>query len=101
MTYCEFDDETMACRFCGYKAKSPKTIRECRQHQSEWRPIAVGDLVEKALSSAGITPDRVERLTGRKCGCKQRKQWMNDAGYKAQAVVRDAGKAVAKFYFGE
>ena len=72
----------------------------------QWKPVMVGDLVEKALTTIGITQERVERLTRTEgkpggCGCGARKRWLNEAGATVQYAVRDAGKAAAKFYFGE
>jgi hypothetical protein len=77
-----------------------------RPKVDDWKPVMVGDLVEKALTSVGITKERVERLTrtaGKPggCGCDQRKKWLNEAGAKVQYAVRDAGKTAAKFYFGQ
>jgi hypothetical protein len=43
--------------------------------------IAIGDLTERALRLIGITKQRVSAIAGRDCGCKQRQQAMNEAGY--------------------
>ena len=77
-----------------------------RKNKNAWTPIMVGDLVEKALTSVGITQERVERLTrtdGKPggCGCQGRKKWLNEAGVQVQRAIRDVGKAVESFYFGE
>lgn len=108
MSLCDFNNPTMTCPTCGYRAKRLPTYRNCAPPPPPppWRPIMVGDLVEKALTSVGITKERVERLTrtaGKPggCGCDGRKKWLNEAGAKVQYAVRDAGKAAAKFYFGE
>lgn len=54
--------------------------------------MGLGDVVEKALATAGITPARVERWLGRECGgCKRRQDKLNQLGYWALAVLR--GKA--------
>lgn len=37
----------------------------------------LGDVIESALSKVGVTPERVERFLGRPCGCKERKQKLN------------------------
>lgn len=39
--------------------------------------LGLGDAIESVLSAVGITPDRVSRLIGKDCGCKQRKEWLN------------------------
>ena len=36
-----------------------------------------GDLVAKALSSVGITEERVQLALGKNCGCKRRRQQLN------------------------
>jgi len=53
----------------------------------------VGDLVEKVLTSVGVTKDRVERLTRTEgvpggCGCEGRRRWLNDKGIQAQKAIR-------------
>lgn len=106
MTLCNFDNPHQTCPVCGYRAKRLPTYRECRPLPvKKWKPIMVGDLVEKALTSVGITKERVERLTRTEgkpggCGCDGRKRWLNEAGARVQYAVRDAGQAAAKFYFG-
>lgn len=103
---CDFNNDAKTCAACGYRAKSLPTYRECRPvPPKQWKPIMVGDLVEKALTSVGITQERVERLTrtaGKPggCGCKQRQRWMNDAGVKVQLSAIEAAKAAKQFYFG-
>jgi hypothetical protein len=107
MSYCDFDNPHLTCPVCGYRAKRLPTFRECRPVPvKKWKPIMVGDLVERGLTAIGVTKERVERLTrtaGKPggCGCQGRQKWLNDAGAKVQYAVRDAGKAVAGFYFGE
>lgn len=104
---CNFDNPHQTCPVCGYVAKSLPTYRECRPLPAKkWKPVMVGDLVEKALTSVGITKELVERLTRTEgkpggCGCDGRKKWLNEAGAKVQYAVRDAGKAAAKFYLGQ
>lgn len=106
MSLCDFNNPHQTCPVCGYVAKRLPTYRECRPLPvKKWKPVMVGDLVEKALTSVGITKERVERLTrtdGKPggCGCGARQKWLNEAGAAVQYAVRDAGKAAAKFYFG-
>ena len=40
----------------------------------------LGDRVEGALKSVGITQERVSRLIGRPCGCEGRKKLLNNVG---------------------
>jgi hypothetical protein len=58
-------------------------------------PFGLGDLVASGLAAVGITPQLVERVTGRKgCGCKQRQRALNEAGFAVQRAARE-------FYIGE
>jgi hypothetical protein len=51
--------------------------------------------VAAGLAAVGITPQLVERVTGRKgCGCKQRQRALNEAGFAVQ-------RAAKEFYLGE
>lgn len=49
--------------------------------------MGLGDVVERALSSVGITKDRVEAWLGRPCGCAERQERLNALGYWAKRVV--------------
>jgi hypothetical protein len=107
MSLCDFNNPHQTCPVCGYRAKRLPTYRECRPLPvKKWKPVMIGDLVEQALTSVGITKERVERLTRTEgkpggCGCGARQKWLNEAGAKVQYAVRDAGQAAAKFYFGQ
>ena len=64
-----------------------------------WQPIMVGDLVEKALTTIGITRERVEQLTRTEgkpgeCGCAGRKKWLNEKGVQVQTAIREMAKRV-------
>lgn len=37
----------------------------------------LGDLIERALAKVGVTTERVERWLGRPCGCKERRDKLN------------------------
>jgi hypothetical protein len=103
---CDFQNDAKTCPRCGYVAKSLPTFRECRPVPAQqWRPIDVGELVERGLSAIGITKARIEKLTRTAnkpggCGCQRRKRWLTDAGNRAQYAARDAARAAHKFYFG-
>lgn len=57
------------------------TVTVDENHQAYPHPRAgLGDQAAKALSVVGITEERVSKLIGRPCGCKKRKQWLNDIG---------------------
>lgn len=70
------------CRACLRRGDKP------RSHM-----IALGDLAEKALTTLGITKERVERITRQPCGCPARKRWLNQWGYARQ---RELAKVVNK-----
>ena len=40
----------------------------------------LGDMVSSALSSVGITKERVSAAVGRPCGCAERQEALNDIG---------------------
>lgn len=107
MSQCEFDPETLTCTTCGYVARKLPTFRRCHPPPPppEWRPVAVGDLVERWLVAIGITKDRVERWTRTDtkpggCGCDRRRRWLNEFGFEVQRRVRRAGMKAKSFYFG-
>lgn len=41
------------------------------------KPRGLGDVVEGALKKIGVTKERVEKLTGRKCNCSKRQDTLN------------------------
>jgi hypothetical protein len=47
----------------------------------------LGDTVEKALSTVGITKERVERWLGRPCECDYRQEKLNALSYWAVRVL--------------
>lgn len=55
--------------------------------------MGLGDVIERALSSIGITKSRVEKWIGAPCNCEERKQKLNRLGYWAARVLsgRKAG----------
>lgn len=49
-------------------------------HPSYPKASGLGDRVEKMLSSVGITPKSVSKLTGKPCNCSKRKKALNKLG---------------------
>lgn len=99
---CNFDDVSMTCLQCGYQAKRLPTYRLCAPVSTPTE-LMIGDVLEKWLTSAGITKDRVERLTKKVgksggCGCQQRQQWLNEKGVKLQRRVRALLERARKAY---
>lgn len=67
-----------------------------------WKPLPLGDMVQRGLTSIGITEERIKRWTGMKdCGCNARKSALNVYGDRMQRVARDLAKAAGRFYLGE
>jgi hypothetical protein len=52
------------------------------------KPLGLGDMAGIVLSSVGITPERVSKVTGKPCGCNKRKQALNKIGQKVGIGVR-------------
>jgi len=48
----------------------------------------LGDRLASVLSAVGITKQRVSRLLGRTCKCKERQRRLNELGQQAAAAVR-------------
>ena len=107
MSRCQFDPRTRTCTVCGYVAKVLPLHRRCTPPPPapEWRPVAIGDLVERWLVAIGITKDRVERWTrtaGKPggCGCDRRRRWLNEYGFAVQRRIRRVGMMARRFYLG-
>ncbi len=63
------------------------------------RKLGLGDLIESTLSAVGITPERVTKLIGKDCGCKQRKEWLNRVTLWAKQTKKIENKEDAIKYF--
>lgn len=50
----------------------------------------IGDHLADGLAAVGITKERVSRLLGRPCKCKERQRRLNQLGRKAAAAIRKA-----------
>jgi hypothetical protein len=48
----------------------------------------LGDLVKKALETVGVTEERVQKLLGKECGCKGRRERLNALDFWARRVVQ-------------
>lgn len=48
----------------------------------------IGDHIEAGLSAVGITAERVSRVLGRKCKCKQRQAALNKLGQQTAAALK-------------
>lgn len=107
-------DGVWTCARCGWVIDNQEmpqmaTCPVCPTLEAKpqgWRPIMVGDLVEKALTKIGITKPLVEKLTRTEgkpggCGCAGRQKWMNEAGIVVQKKARAALLAAKDFYLGK
>ena len=47
----------------------------------------LGDVVEQALTSVGVTKERVTRWMGKDCNCKERQQRLNELGNWARQTL--------------
>jgi len=48
----------------------------------------LGDLIESALTTVGITSERVEEWIGQPCGCEERKEKLNQLSSWAKRIAR-------------
>lgn len=74
---CDIDHASLRCRVCGSRVSAPHVRRNCGTP-----PPGLGDYVANALSSVGITKERVEAVVGGPCGCSERQAAMNAAAAK-------------------
>ena len=77
MTNCEIDPLSLRCRVCGAAVSAPHVRRNCGTPSP-----GLGDMVKGALSSIGITEERVSKAIGRPCGCSERAEKLNNLGRK-------------------
>jgi len=77
-------------------AQARATVRPTRRRLPR---VALGDAVERMLTSVGISKERVQWLTRTKdCGCKARQKWLNQWGYKQHAQVERIVAKAARWY---
>lgn len=55
-------------------------------------PFQLGDAISTALSSVGITEDRVSKWLGRPCGCAKRRKKLNELSDWAIMVATNTAK---------
>jgi len=86
MNECVFDENNV-CVKCGLAVRGKPGRRPCRAKTAK-RGFRLGDAVEKSLSFFGITKKRVERITGKPCGCAARQEALNTWGDRVLAAFR-------------
>jgi hypothetical protein len=79
---------------------SPRRVTvQATKRQRRLPRVAVGDTVERMLTSVGITKELVQRLTRTKdCGCKVRQRWLNQWGYRQQERMERLLNKAARWY---
>ena len=78
--HCKCGDDGK-CIQCWRPLKCHVT-RMCPQGSAAVGKPGLGDYVEKALTAVGITKERVEKITGKPCGCGKRQEALNRLGRK-------------------
>ncbi len=66
------------------KATGPLVVHLSSGIVAPGKRLYLGDRVANALGAVGITPERVEKITGKPCGCKKRQNKLNELHKKAQ-----------------
>lgn len=103
-------DGVWLCGGCGWQIDNQETPwrATCERcvRSPPWKPIMVGDLVERLLATIGITKPLVEKLTrtaGKPggCGCAGRQKWLNEVGLAVQKKAHAALLAAKDFYLGK
>ena len=91
---CNFEDETLRCRRCGYSATKLPLYRHCqtieemaRSHLDAWAhgriripPLRLGSMIAAGLTTIGVTEERVKKIVGKDCGCAARKNKLDAVG---------------------
>lgn len=60
--------------------------------------FALGDAVERVLTTVGITKELVQTITRKPCGCPARQKWLNQWGYRQQERIEKALTTAARWY---
>lgn len=96
------------CQFCGQPMPAAGVRRNCPSLGDAVRlvrprivvpRVPLGDMVERLLTSVGITEQLVSRLTRvSDCGCELRKRWLNNASFRVSWRIERALNSLADFY---
>jgi hypothetical protein len=106
MMMCDFDCRpagsqfACTCRHCGRSATVNRLPVHANCQPSIQVPrVAVGGLVETALSRLGITKQRVQEWTRLKdCGCERRARWLDRWGFRQQQKIERLLNRAARWY---
>lgn len=70
---------------------------EKRPTTQKGRTYELGDAVASALSSVGITPERVSEWLGQPCGCAERKEKLNNLSRWAKQTTKESLESSKSF----
>lgn len=68
----------------------PPEKRQQAERKPGQRTYELGDMVSSALSTVGITPERVSEWLGQPCGCAERKEKLNNLSRWAKQATKDS-----------
>ena len=83
VTFCPFvvADNCVRCPDCGWQICNVKLpVRRACPGKTLAKRRGLGDMVKAGLSAIGITPERVQAVTGKPCGCAKRQEKLNALG---------------------
>lgn len=55
----------------------------------------LGDMVETALKSIGLTTEIAEKWLGAECGCKERQEKLNQLTWWARTAIRQGDQSLS------
>ena len=95
---CDLSHPDARCPVCGFQARRRDgrlvvgAIRNCPGPRPPVRipRLRVGDWIEAAARLLWITPERIERFTRRPCGCRGRRDWINERSAELSARLERA-----------
>jgi len=88
-------DARVRANIIRLKKKSKCNERKKSTTREKQQPMELGDIVESALTMVGITSERVENWLGGPCGCKERRERLNNLSRWAKSLVAIRSKDYA------
>ena len=79
--------DSLTLELTDTESRKVTKIKKTHSRRGKKPPPGLGDVVESALSSIGITQDRVEEWLGRPCRCSERKKKLNRLSKWATTVL--------------
>ena len=95
---CDLSNPRARCPVCGFVARRRDgrlvvgAMRNCPGPRPRvFLPrLRVGDWIESVARFVGITSERIERFTRRPCGCRGRRDWLNERSAAVSARLERA-----------